>query len=363
MAHKHSRLDQARILRILSGQDRDLAARTLRAATNLGVPPYRAVTAARNTLFTCRLLPAHKLGRPTISVGNLTVGGTGKTPMVIELAERLQAMGHKPAVLMRGYEPTGLESRQGSDEAAVLRGTFGPSVPVHPDPSRIRGARAVLAEHPQISVFLLDDGFQHRKAHRDLDIVLLDASRPFGFGRLLPRGLLREPPSALRRADAVIITRADRVEPDELAGLDATVRRLTGRPPLAHCAHRWSALRQGHKTHPIQALASLKVLGTSGLGNPADFEATLRATAGGVARCLAFDDHHPYTRSEVQGIMHTAREYGAQAVVTTEKDWVKWRKFAGGVKLPLPVYRPVVQMRFLDGEAQLDKLLEEAASC
>ena len=360
-------LPQTRILRIMSGEDRDWTAHVLRTAANAGVPPYRAAVAARNLLYATRLRGAKRLGLPTISVGNLTAGGTGKTPMVIELADRLRALGHRPAVLLRGYEPGGPESRQGSDEAAVLRGALGDDVPVRPNPSRVAAAREVRAERPDLTVFLLDDGFQHRRAARQLDLVLVDATRPFGHGRLLPRGLLREPHRALRRADAVVITRADRVSKSDLEDLSRRLTRLHGRPPVAVCRHRWSGLRVGYKDGPLDKLADHRVLGVSGLGNPADFEATLRAVAGEVAGCLVFDDHHPYTRSDVRGIMHTALERDAVAVVTTEKDWVKWRRLAGGVKLPLPVYRPRVQMAFAptpdggDGAAALDAMLREAA--
>jgi len=288
--------------------------------------------------------------------------------MVIELADRLRAMGHRPAVLLRGYEPSGLESKQGSDEAAVLRGALGEDVPVRPNPSRIEAAKAVRVERPDLTVFLLDDGFQHRRAARDLDLVLVDATRPFGHGRLLPRGLLREPCRALRRADAVVITRSDRVSKSELAGLTRRLTRLHGRLPIAACRHRWSGLRVGYSDQPLDKLAERRVLGVSGLGNPADFEASLRAVVGKVVGCLTFDDHHPYTRADVRGVMNTALERGAAAVVTTEKDWVKWRRLAGGVKLPLPVYRPRVQMAFIntsnnggDGAVALDALLRDVA--
>ena len=351
--------DQARLIRVQSGADRDAAAAALRVASNMGVPPYRFVVGVRNRVYGLGLRRARRLGRPTVSVGNLTAGGTGKTPMVIEVCRRLEAMGHRPAVLLRGYEPAGLETKQGSDEAAVLRGALG-AVPVHPDWSRVRGAKAVLDKHPETSVFVLDDGFQHRRAYRDLDLVLIDATRPFGFGRLLPRGLLREPVGALRRADAVVVTRADRVPAGELAAVDRRVERVTGREPLAHAAHHWAELKAGHRVQPVSRLKGLAVLGVSGIGNPADFEAKLRAEAGRVVGMLAFDDHHAYSRSEVSGVLHHAEERGAEAVVTTEKDWVKWRRLAGGVKATLPVYRPIVRMAMLRGGEALGERLAAA---
>ena len=351
--------DQARLIRIQSGTDRDPAAVALRLASNMGTPAYRAAVGVRNRMYDLHLLRSRPLGRPTVAVGNLTAGGTGKTPMVIELCHRLRVMGHRPAVLLRGYEPAGLESKEGSDEAKVLRGALG-SIPVQADSSRVRGARAVLAAHPDTGVFVLDDAFQHRKARRDLDLVLIDATRPFGFGRLLPRGLLREPLRSLRRADAVIITRADRVDGATLEKLDRRITRVTGRAPIAHAVHHWAELRIGHEARDVAWLSSHAVLGVSGIGNPADFEAKLRGAAGRVVGMVTFDDHHAYTRSEVQGILNHAEERGAEAVVTTQKDWVKWRRLAGGTKARLPVVRPIVRMAFLDGGDALDEMLREA---
>ncbi|MEM9418062.1 MAG: tetraacyldisaccharide 4'-kinase [Planctomycetota bacterium] len=346
---------------IMSGQHRDPAAIGLRLLTNLGTPPYRLATGIRNTLYNLGIIPSHPLGRPTISVGNITAGGTGKTPMVIELVRRLQAMGHQPAVLMRGYEPSGIESKKGSDEAALLRGSLGADVPVMANPSRVEGAHDVLVDRPEVTVFVLDDGFQHRKAHRDLNLVLVDASVPFGFGRVLPRGLLREPLCNLKRADQVIVTRADRIKADELATLDQRIERLTGRPLLAHTRHHWAKLRQGEQDLPVEYLADKTVLGCSGVGNPTDFEKSLREVAGKCVGHIVFEDHRNYNRTDISGIFHTAEERGADAVVITEKDWVKWRKKAGGVKSTLPVFRPVVQMQFLDGGHALDHVIAEAA--
>ena len=353
--------DQARLIRIQSGEDRDAAAVALRLASNLGTPLYRTAVGVRNRLYDLHLLRARGLGRPTIAVGNLTAGGTGKTPMVIELCHRLEALGHRPAVLLRGYEPAGLESKEGSDEAKVLRGALG-SIPVQPDSSRLQGARDVLKAHPDTGVFVLDDAFQHRRARRDLDLVLIDATRPFGFDRLLPRGLLREPKRSLRRAHAIVVTRADRVDAAALRRLDARIEQITGRRPVAHAAHLWGELRIGHEKRDVSWLHHRKVLGVSGIGNPSDFEAKLRSVAGGVIGMIHFDDHHAYTRSEVQGVLNHAEECGADAVVTTQKDWVKWRRLAGGTKATLPVVRPIVRMGFLDGEEALAEMLAAVAA-
>ncbi len=339
---------------IQSGQDQRRVARLARLGLRAITPAYWAGLRFNQA---SQRLRQRRAPRPVVSIGNLTTGGTGKTPMAVELVQRLQQLGHKPAVLLRGYGIEHYESKANSDEVEVLRNQLGIAVPVEPHPNRRRAARQVLDRKPDTTCFVLDDGFQHRRLARDLDLVLVDATRPFGFDHLLPRGQLREPKRALRRADAVIVTRANRVSPEQRAQLDQQIARYHGKPPLAHAAHRWvGTMLAGHRSS-IDTLADKVVFGVSGIGNPADFEQQLHDHCERVVGCQPFDDHHRYTRDEVRGIMHTAVERGANAVVTTEKDWVKWRKYASKVKLPLPVYRPIVAMTLLDGSDALNTLL------
>ena len=352
-------LSHERIYRVMSGEARDGKARLLRSLTRLATPAYRAAVTGRNSLYTAGVLPATPLGRPTISVGNLTAGGTGKTPMVIALARRLTDMGHRPAVLLRGYDPGRADAGEQSDEATELRAALGPAVPVMPNRDRVEGAKQVLANHPEVSAFLLDDGFQHRRAARDLNLVLIDALRPFGYGYMLPRGLLREPPTALRRADAVILTRVNRATPEALAHLRQQIAQLTGRAPVAEAEHDWSGLRLEHDQLPLDHLADRAVLGVAGIGNPQDFEARLKEVAPRCVGCLSYDDHHRYTPAELKTIEATARQRGADALVITEKDFVKWPTHPTP-SAALPVYRPAVEMAFRMGEAELTSLMAEA---
>ncbi|MEM7576152.1 MAG: tetraacyldisaccharide 4'-kinase [Planctomycetota bacterium] len=346
----------ARFLRVMSGQDRDPRAHAWRLALSAARPGYRTLLYADRFQKNLR---ARSLGRPTVSVGNLTTGGTGKTPMTVELVRRLRDHGHRPAVLLRGYGTSDLEAKRNADEVEVLRQALGPDVPVEPHPSRVKAARQVLQRVPDTTCFVLDDGFQHRRARRDLDLVLIDATRPFGFDRLLPRGLLREPLSALNRADALMLTRTDQVTPESLETLIARLTKLTGKPPLAHARHAWTTLRLGHKTVPLDTLEGLDVYGVCGIGNPDTFERQLRDAAHRVVGFSAFDDHHRYGRGDIVSIFNATAERGGSAVVTTEKDWVKWRKTANRVKLSLPVYRPGVTMQFSHGAEALDALLRE----
>ncbi|MCG8511455.1 MAG: tetraacyldisaccharide 4'-kinase, partial [Rhodospirillales bacterium] len=219
----------------MSGEATGLLAAAARGGLALAEPVYRAVVSARNKRFDNGKRTIARLPRPVISVGNITTGGTGKTPMVIHLARLLHEAGHRPAVLLRGYKADP-EHPQASDEAAELTAALDGIAYVEANPNRVESARRVLDNHPNADVFLLDDGFQHRQVHRDLDMVLIDAMCPFGHDHLLPRGLLREPMKNLARADAVVVTRADQVEPGKLKEIDQRIVAMHGKPPIAHAA-------------------------------------------------------------------------------------------------------------------------------
>jgi tetraacyldisaccharide 4'-kinase len=352
---------RATVMAAMRGEKRGVGTALLRGGLSCLVPFYAAAVAGRNALFDAGVRRPRPLGRPVVSVGNLTTGGTGKTPMVIELARQLQALGTRPAVLLRGYAA----DARGSDEAAVLAAELGPAVPVAADPNRARAARAVLAAQPGVGVFLLDDGFQHRQVQRDLDLVLIDASDALAGAHLLPRGFWREPAGNLRRASAVIITRADAVSAGELAELDQRVTALHGRGPIAHAAHRWLGFRDaGGHVLPLDALRGHKVLAVSGIGNPGPFQAMARAASAGCA-VLPFADHHAYTPGDLGAIAASARQQGCSAIVTTEKDWVKWStpiRDAALVAGVLPVYRPILTIALLDGAGGLTALLRAAVA-
>src|SRR4051812_22379030 len=185
----------------MSGEARGVGAALLRAGLSVISPVYATVMRGRNAKFDLGL-GVTRLPRPVISVGNITAGGTGKTPVVRWLCERLRDTGERPAVLMRGYKAAAGER---GDEAAMLEGMLNRSgvqnVVVHAQADRVAGGLGVLRDHPDVSVFVLDDGFQHRRLARDFDLVLVDACEPLGYGRVFPRGLLREPACGLGRAD------------------------------------------------------------------------------------------------------------------------------------------------------------------
>ena len=229
---------------------------------------------------------------------------------------------------------------------------------VEPNPDRVAAAKLALTEDPSITCFVLDDGFQHLRAKRDLDLVLIDATNPWGYGHLLPRGLMREPKSALLRADAVVVTRSNLVASEELTRLDHEIEAITGKSPIAHAEHAWVGLIDGDgEVHDLSVLEDKDVMGVVGIGNPAAFEATLAEHAKQVLHCEALPDHHGYTRKQLLRFIDLATTAGAKAIVTTEKDWVKWASLLEDESVELPIYRAALAMRFCDGQEKLAAML------
>ena len=301
---------------------------TLRAASWV----YGTAVAARTTAYGARLLPTHRVPCPVVSVGNLAVGGTGKTPCVICVARHLQERGGRPAILLRGYGRKGgtsllvastgeglvIPAAEAGDEASLLAETLS-GVPIVVAADRRRAAEVALGRLGA-DVLILDDGYQHLRLHRDLDILLLDARAPFGTGALLPRGLLREPPAAAGRADLIILTRADQVRDMDRA--EGGIRRLNSRAPLLRAVHRpVSLVRIADGTRlPPSALTGETVAALSAIGSPEAFETTLRGLGASVAAVSRFPDHHPYREEELERAGREGRGAGATLLVTTAKD-------------------------------------------
>jgi tetraacyldisaccharide 4'-kinase len=258
---------------------------------------------------------------PVVSVGNLTLGGTGKTPCVEYVARFLRGRGHRVAILSRGYG----SAHGRNDEALVLEENL-PDVPHLQGPDRAALA-AVAALELESEVLVLDDGFQHRRLARDLDVVLLDATGPWGYGHLFPRGLLREPRSSLRRAGFVLLTRCDLVGEAERRALHETVARIAPGVPVAETRHRAVDLVNARReSAPLGLLEQRPVAAFCGVGNPDAFRRTLAGLGAAVVAFRTFPDHHAYTRTDVEALGDWARRQAADcAVVTTQKDLVKLR--------------------------------------
>ena len=341
------------IHRLMSGADTRPAAAMLRAALACAEPVYATTLRARNLLYDAGLFPVRRLPRPVVSVGNITTGGTGKTPGTRFLAERLLARGVKPAVLLRGYKS---DDTGGSDEARMLAAQL-PAVPIAADPDRLKAAWRVLGQSGA-EVFLLDDAFQHRRVHRDFDLVLLNAADPFGYGHVLPRGMLREPMAGLRRAHAFVLTRADQADPAHLRETERTLRRYNADAPVYHATHALTRLLdQNDRPHPLGVLMHTKFFAFAGIGAPQSLHRQLAAFGPTYVGQRWLSDHAAHTAQSLADLDLLARATGAECLVTTEKDWVKLRDLAASAPGMLPVYRLDLRIEFRGDDA--DRLLEQ----
>jgi tetraacyldisaccharide 4'-kinase len=278
---------------------------------------------------------AKRCGGKVISVGNITTGGTGKTPVTLMIAQWLKSRNTSFAVVSRGYrspvEKSGLVFNSTSnpadeiagDEISLLARKL-PNTWFGIGRDRFRSIKTLQSDY-QIGVFVLDDGFQHWQLHRDLDIVLVDAVNPFGNGWPLPSGNLREPVSALKRADIVIITRTESVTVDALAALRIRIREHVATDRIFETRTVLSVIRDLDLGRPIDmsTLKSQKCIAFCGIGNPLGFVRLLTANGIDVNRSITFDDHHRYTRDDIAALREMLADGSADMLLTTEKDAVK----------------------------------------
>jgi tetraacyldisaccharide 4'-kinase len=281
--------------------------------------PYGLAVRLRNLTFDRGWRRSEVAPIPVVSVGNLTVGGTGKTPCVEMIARIYRDLDRRVAILSRGYgAAAGV-----NDEALVLEQNL-PDVPHLQGTDRAALAR-VAAEELESEVLILDDGLQHRRLRRDLDIVLIDATNPWGHGYLLPRGLLREPISGLRRADVVLLTRCDLAASETVAAIRRRVQKATPRAAVIETIHQPAAWRNAAGSEqPIEALRGRPVAAFCGIGNPDGFRRTLEQVGIAVTAWRTYPDHHGYSRDDIDELRRWARQQATEAVlVTTQKDLVK----------------------------------------
>jgi tetraacyldisaccharide 4'-kinase len=326
---------------------------------------YGASVRTRLALYRKGLLKTERVAAPVVSVGNITTGGTGKTPLVEWIARTAAADGHRICILSRGYGRANSRARvvvsdgerlladatQGGDEPRLLAEQLLGKASVVSDADRVGAARWAI-ENLGANALVLDDGFQHLRIERDLNIVTLDATSPWGGGHLLPRGRLRESPEGLARADCVVITRADHTA--NLGALRDEVMRLA--------RDRVAIISSRAKTIGLRPLSEEKNLETSrpvgafcAVGNPDAFLAHVRRDGHQLAYSRAFVDHHRFTQLELNAIAREAASRGATALLTTTKDAVKLRS----LELALPTYVVEIGLEF-DHERLLISLVQSA---
>jgi tetraacyldisaccharide 4'-kinase len=328
---------------------------------------YRSLVYIHRQSFQLGWRARYGLPCRVISVGNLTVGGTGKTPLAMWLARWCLDQGWQVAVLSRGYGgqsgnvPHVVSPRQGKaqawstvgDEPYLLAQEL-PHVPVVVGKDRVRSGMYANCQFGT-QVLILDDGFQHYRLARDLDLVLIDATNPFGHGSLLPRGILREPLQALQRADAVVLTRVE-LATDNLPAVCQRIRQWYPHGPIYHMKTTVEALsvRDAQSAEETLPLCGRRVVAFVGIGNPSAFAATLTQLGCEVAALLVFRDHHPYTLEDWQAIVETASQYDASGIVTTTKDDIR---LDAAWQAPIPLYTLRIDVAFVEGEATLEQQL------
>ena len=311
--------------------------------------PYRAAVRTRNTLYDCGWKRVHRAAVPVVCVGNLSLGGTGKTPFVEYVARFYRDLDVQVAILSRGYG-----GASGPNDEAMVLGENLPDVPHLENPDRVAGANTAV-EELEAELLVLDDGFQHRRLHRDLDIVLIDATSPPHRDWVFPRGTLREPARGLNRAGAIVLTRCDQVAPERVDEIRSWLTARFPTKPVATTEHAPVELIGGRS---VEELRGEKVAAFCGIGNPAAFRRTLESLGATATAFRTFPDHHAYTRADVDDLRAWAASHDVTAVVTTQKDWVKLRTpdLAGR---PLWVVR--IGVRFRDGEDALKDALRKVS--
>ena len=320
-------VDESCFKNLVSGRTNGVAAFFARAALSVASVGYRCAIALRNGLFDLGLKSAHRSTVPVISIGNITTGGTGKTPLVALVCQLLLQADQHPGIVSRGYRSV---DGRANDEKLVLN-ILCPEAPHEQNPDRVAAAKflTLLVAHDAdqgVGAIVMDDGFQHRRLHRDLNIVLVDATNPFGYGHLLPRGLLREPLSSLKRADVVIITRSDLASEPTLAKIEDTV--LAAAPQLADRILRvvfqpTSLRRRDGSMIRLSEVAATNVHLMAGIGNPEAFQTTAVRAGIHVTGTSWFPDHHHYQNADLDKVLQRAAASNGALVVTTLKDLVK----------------------------------------
>ena len=360
-------------------------ANVLKFVLGLFAVAYERAVQTRLALYRKRVFRAQEIGCPVISIGNLTVGGTGKTPVAEMLARELQKRGRRVAILSRGYKSVPrpfiqrlknrvfkhldlfpprivsdgarvlLDSRRAGDEPHMLAKNL-PGVCVLVDKDRVKSGLHAL-RHFDSDVLLLDDGLQYQRLRHRLDIVLVDRQSPFGNERLLPRGTLREPPVNLRRASYIIVTKSGS-EPD--TALLSRLRKLNPTAAIIECDHaprHWQDLRTGEK-FPLDHLKGRHVGAMSGIARPESFEEGVRRLGANVEITKSFADHHRFTKKEILRFLEWCDRRSLDALVTTEKDAVRFPEI-DNPQVPMLFLR--VEIEILRGHGHWEDLIERAA--
>ncbi len=356
------------ILDVMEDRRYGMAAGTIKCALWLLSQLYRVAVFVRTKLYVAGLFRQPFLGCLTISVGNITVGGTGKTPVVEALARALAGCGRRVAILSRGYrskktasssggdvtEATSprivsdgqrvlLDPIQAGDEPYLLAKNL-PGVAVVVAKRRVKAGQYAVSQMGA-DTLILDDGFQHLPLRRNLDLVLIDCTNPFGNGRLLPRGILREPLRALKRADRFLLTKANQADPEPIKD---KLRRINPEAEIIETIHHPLYLEEvisGQRKCP-ESIRGKDLYVVSAIARPESFENAVERLGGRIIRSIRFLDHHLFSSDEIGRILDEAFVAGAEAVVTTQKDAVRLPSLSSS---PVPIFFLRVTIKITSG--------------
>ncbi|MHC4394545.1 MAG: tetraacyldisaccharide 4'-kinase [Planctomycetota bacterium] len=354
-------MNQRAYRRLICGQASGFWAVILRLFLRAAAPVYSVAVRLRNIFYSKDWLKIYHVDAPVLSVGNITVGGTGKTPLVIWLCNKI-TKNYKCAILTRGYK-----TKKGklSDEPAILTRNC-PEARVIVNPDRVAAATEAVDQFAA-DLLIMDDGFQHRRLARDLDIVTIDATLPFGCrpggkARVLPAGLLREQIGALKRADAVVITRCDLVEETELDRIEEKLQQVNPALIITRSIHAPVSVKSLTQNQiSIEELKDKKIFAFCGIGNPGAFLGTIRKLGLDLLGSKIYNDHHCYTEDCLTDIYEEARYLQADLILTTQKDWNKAILPTSAKKDIISAYL-AIELKFIAGEDKLTQLIEETLS-
>ena len=342
-------MNQQYLLDIISRRKDGSATVLVRAVLTCLSLPYRIAIWIRNWRYDTGAGVKH-VDATVISVGNLTTGGTGKTPHIAMLARKLSNRSNNIAIVSRGY---GSQDGKPNDEAIEL--SWQVDVPHFQNADRVAAAELAIKD-TSANCILLDDGFQHRRLARQLDIVLIDATCPFGYGALLPRGLLREPISSLKRADVVVLTRRNLVTDETRQQILDKVEIANPDVVVAETKITVDGLIDSERNRHSLSILHGPVLAVCGIGNPAGFYKTLSDSSVDVCGEIAFNDHHAFTEQDIRQIAAAVHESSATCIVCTLKDLVKIKRQQIG---SAPIYALSIKTEFMSGKSEFDRLIDE----
>lgn len=335
---------------------------------------YRGIVRLRLYLFRKHIMRRHQLGCPVISIGNLTVGGTGKTPVVEKLARDLTERGRRIAILSRGYKSVRrrqpgkkqaivrvvseggallLDSKTAGDEPFMLAKNLR-GVAVVVEKNRVACGRHAVTELGS-DLLILDDGLQYLKLHRRFDLVLIDREAPFGNEHLLPRGTLREPPENLRRATHILITKCDG---SDISALLERIRKYNRTAPILECRHRPVELQDFATGDiiPLEKLQGLRAGALSAIASPESFEAGLQRLGVELELTQSFADHHRYSRREMERFLKRCERRGVSCILTTEKDAVRMPRL---FQQSIPIYYLRIEIEIIRGIEHWNRMLDQ----